>query len=383
MKRVRAAAVLTLLAACTSTSVASKPGQVTPSTAGAVPAAPVATTPDRSACISAMPVAVRVGQLVWPAITGDELRSRVADVRRWGVGGVVLMTWTAKSKAADLQALKASSPIPLLVATDEEGGTVQRFAALGELPSARTMATRHTAAEAQQLIADHAKRLHEIGIDVVYAPVVDVSPVTGSGPIGSRAFSRDPQTVADYAAAYVEGWRSAGILPVLKHFPGHGSASADSHKGAAVTPPLADLRVRDLVPYVRLADSGAGVMVGHLTVPGLTEPKTPASLSPAAINGLLRGELGYADALVFTDALGMDAVTLGHTIPEAAVLAVVAGADVAIFTNTDQTDAVLEALVAAVNSGQITEGRLDDAVGHVLAAKHVDPCAVVTSSVPG
>lgn len=383
MSRRWATAIVTLLGACSSTSVASNPRGVASTDATAeVTSAP---TPDQIGCVAGLPLAVRVGQLVWPAVTGDELRSRAADVRRWGVGGVVLMTWTARSTAADLQALKSASPIPLLVATDEEGGSVQRLGDVGVLPSARTMAKQRTPAEAGDVIAAHARALRDLGIDVVYAPVVDVSPITGSGPIGSRAFSRDPAVVTAFARAYVEAWESAGILPVLKHFPGHGSASADSHEASAVTPPLDQLRRRDLLPYTDLAGSGAAVMVGHLSVPGLTEPKTPASLSPAAITGLLRTELGYATALVFTDALGMDAITDGHTIAQAAVLAIIAGADVAIFTNTDQTDAVLAALQAAVVAGQLTDARLNEAVAHVLRAKQVDPCSIgsVRSSAPG
>ncbi len=384
MRRRWAAAIITVLGACSSTSVASKPRSVASTDVIAPAGTPLANL-DQAQCIAGLPLAVRVAQLAWPAVTGDELRSRAGDVRRWGVGGVVLMTWTARSTAEDLQALKSAPAIPLLVATDEEGGSVQRLEAFGVLPSARTMAEQHTPAEAAAVIAEHARALRGLGIDVVYAPVVDVSPPTGSGPIGSRAFSRDPQVVIDFARAYIGAWESAGILPVMKHFPGHGSASADTHQATAVTPPLDELRRRDLLPYTALAGSGAAVMVGHLTVPGLTEPKTPASLSSATITGLLRTELGYGSSLVFTDALGMDAVTEGHTIPDAAVLAITAGADVAIYTNTDQTDAVLAALGTAATSGRLPDARLNDAVAHVLRAKHVDPCTLpaVRSSVPG
>jgi beta-N-acetylhexosaminidase len=162
---------------------------------------------------------------------------------------------------------------------------------------------------------------------------------------------------------------------VLKHFPGHGAASGDSHELLPVTPPLDELRTRDLVPYRSLAGSGAAVMVGHLSVPGLTEPGVPASLSPTAITDLLRGQYGYADALVFTDALGMAAVLASHTIPEAAELAVGAGADVVIYTATEQTPQVIDRLAEAVATGRIDEARIDDAVGRVLARKALDMCS--------
>ena len=330
------------------------------------------------ACVQRLPVATRVGQVVWPAVYGDELVARRADVRRWMVGGVVLMSWTKQSSAKDLRALKASLRIPLLVATDEEGGGVQRLKSFGVLPSARSMASSHSPAEAREMIAKHAKVVHDLGIDIAYAPVVDVSPRTGTGPIGKRAFSADPKVVAEYGIAYVQGWADGGVLAVAKHFPGHGAASGDTHITAATTAPLDQLRRRDLLPYAALAEMGTerpAVMIGHLNVPGLTEDDLPADLSPAAYR-LLRDEYGFADSLVFTDALGMEAITSRFTIPQAVVRAIAAGADVAIYTNTDQTDQVLAALVAAVSDGTLPESRLDDAVARVLRTKHVDPCTI-------
>ena len=227
------------------------------------------------------------------------------------------------------------------------------------------------------MIAAHAKAVRALGIDIVLAPVVDVNPLVGKGPIGSRSFGSDPAIVARYAAAYVDGWESAGILPVLKHFPGHGSASGDSHTGRVTTPPLDQLTARDLVPYTMLADRHPGVMVGHLEVPGLTDvDQKPASLSPSAITGLLRGQLGYADALVFTDALGMDAISTRWSVPDAAVLSLIAGADVVLFALLSDTAPVIAAIEAAVGSGALTSSRLDQAVGHVLAQKRIDPCTL-------
>lgn len=351
-----------------------------PSAASVVPS-PASAPPssDAAACIAQLPLAVSVGQVVWPAISGNELRSRRDDLQRWLSGGVVLMTWTSRSTAEDLRDLKASLRVPLLVATDEEGGSVQRLKAFGALPSAQKMASTHTPDEARALIAAHAEKIHELGIDITFAPVVDVSPERGSGPIKSRAFSADPEVVTRFAEAYVDGWTEGGVLPVLKHFPGHGSASADTHVSTAVTPSLDDLRRRDLVPYLALAahtSPSPAVMVGHLTVPGLTEPDLPTSLSPATYS-LLRGEAGYADALVFTDALGMDAIVKVYDLPTAAAMALAAGADVVIFTNTDSTEAIIAAISAAVADGTLPQARLDDAVGRVLRTKHVDPCELV------
>ena len=340
--------------------------------------APTSPKPTAIECVATLPIAVRAGQVVWPAVYGDELRRRAAEFADWGVGGAVLMNWTSGSTAADLSALKTAGSLPLLIATDEEGGTVQRLDSLGALPSATKAGASMTAAEVEQLITRHAVAVRALGIDIVFAPVVDVGPPAGTGPIGSRVYGNDPAVVSDMAAAVVRGWQSVGILPVLKHFPGHGSASADTHDRGATTAPLDALRARDMLPYAALATTGAAVMVGHLDVPGLTDAEgVPASLSRAAITDLLRGEYGYANALVFTDALGMKAVTNNFSVSEAAERAIGAGADVVIFVNTDDTDLVIERLVDAVATGRLSAARLDDAVARVLATKHIDPCSLL------
>jgi beta-N-acetylhexosaminidase len=158
------------------------------------------------------------------------------------------------------------------------------------------------------------------------------------------------------------------VLPVFKHFPGHGRASGDSHAGLVGTPPLDSLRTDDLVPYRDLLGSGpAAVMVGHLNVPGLTDG-LPASLSPAAYR-LLRGELGF-HGLVMTDDLGaMRAITDRYDIPDAVAAALEAGADVALWTSSDDLDTVLDRLQAAAGTGQLPRSNVADGAARVLAAK--------------
>lgn len=326
-------------------------------------------------CAASIPLRLRVAQLVWPAVYGDGLTDAAPRFAELAVGGAIVMTFPESATDDDLLALKNAGTLPLLLATDEEGGDVQRFRRLGAFPAAADVATSMTPAAAEAMIAAHAERMAVAGIDVVFAPVVDVAMLGGGGPLGDRTFSDDPAVVTGYAAAYIAGWQSAGIVPVLKHFPGHGSASGDTHDTFATTPPLAQLRASDLLPYAALAPTGAGVMVAHVQVPGLDE-EMPASLSSVAIDSLLRGEYGYADALVFTDALGMDAITERYSIPDAAGLAIAAGADVVIFTNTDETADVIAGIVGAVESGRIGEQRVNDAVSRVLAAKGLTMCGM-------
>lgn len=336
-----------------------------------VASAPAAVAAGWEACVAALPLRRRIALLTWPGVYAAQWPTALATVGEHQVGGVALMT--AGPDVRDrLAELRATVTHDLIVATDEEGGDVQRLRAFGRLPSAETMAATRSPDEVRAVVADHGRVIRALGVDMVLGPVVDVNPVGGRSPLGDRLFADDPAVVTAYARAYVDGWADAGLLAVLKHFPGHGSASADTHLAAGVTPPLDALRARDLVPYGALAPLAPAVMVGHLTVPGLTEDGLPTSLSPAAITGLLRDELGYTDALVLSDALEMRAVGRVATVPEAAVLTLVAGADVALYSGTTLTGAVIDAVEAAVADGRLAEGRVTESAVRV-ARRMPDP----------
>jgi len=254
--------------------------------------------------------------------------------------------------------------LPLLVAVDDEGGRVQPMeGVLDALPSAATLA-EESPDRLLALGADRGAELRGLGINVVFGPVVDVG---GGGGIGDRSFGTTSDVVISKAGAYAAGLQQAGILSVLKHFPGQGHADADTHDGPGAVPPLDLLRTSDLVPYgVLLTDRSSGVMVGHLDVPGLTEEGVPASLSPAAI-GLLRG--GYEfDGLVVTDDLAaMEAILSRFTVPEAAERALAAGADLVLLSQPADVEAVLDRLEEAVSLGRIPDRRLDAALARIVA----------------
>lgn len=335
----------------------------TPSTTPPSTAPPTATPRD---CVLDLPLRARVALLVWPSVYSVAWPEAIEIVGDQGLGGVILMEpegWSATDVGPRLTELDAASPYGLVIATDEEGGPVQRLAILGDLPSQREVSQTMTPEQAQQLITDHGVALRAAGVDMVLGPVVDVEPIEGEPKLDqARFFAGPPDVVAAYGRAYTNGWSAAGLRPVLKHYPGHGSASADTHIGSGETPPLTDLEARDLVPYTALADQRNAVMVGHLTVPGLTNG-VPATRSPEAIR-YLRDVLGYGDALLITDALGMGAVGLPE--PEASVLALQAGIDVVIFTRTSQAGAVIDAVVPAVADGTIPEAHIDAAARKVM-----------------
>ena len=183
--------------------------------------------------------------------------------------------------------------------------------------------------------------------------------------------------MAEYGLAVLEGLESIGLVAVVKHFPGHGRASADSHISLPTTPSYEELVEIDLQPFRAAIDGGASVvMVGHLEVPGLTGG-APASLSPEAVQGLLRDELGF-DGLTMSDALDMGAITDNWTTSEAVVLALIAGVDVLLLGNDDELDIIHAQVAAAIADGRLDDRCVTEAAARVLAVKGLNGCIVGT-----
>lgn len=321
----------------------------------------------------------KLAQLLNVGVTGTA--DAVDVVRAEQIGGIFIGSWTDESmlRARQVPQVSAVAKVPLMVSIDEEGGRVSRVAdLLGEDPPARTVAATMTPAQTYEMALERGRGLKDLGITVNYAPVVDVSDQPANSVVGDRSFSDDPAVVTEFAGAYARGMRDAGVLPVIKHFPGHGAGSGDSHTGAVTTPPLDQLQTRDLVPYRTLVTTGVGAMVGHLEVPGLTAPGVPASISPAAMT-LLRTGAGYGapafDGPIFTDDLsGMRAITDRLSTEQAVAAALTAGADVALWLTTDEVPEVLDHLEGLVSSGGLSQQQVDASVLRVARAKGVVTC---------
>ncbi len=330
---------------------------------------PPLTTDD---CIAAMPVAIQIGQVLMPVVDQGGLEV-VADLARRGlVGGAVIVKPVNDALSDSIASVQAVSVTgPLVMAVDEEGGTVQRLdGLLGEMPSARQMAS-YSISDVRSVVREHAEAMTGFGFTMNLTPVVDV----GSGPgIGSRSFSDNPLLVATFGSAVAHGVLDAGLTPVAKHFPGHGQASADSHEELPVTPTVEDLKAVDLVPW-RYLPPGTAVMVGHLSVPGLTDGVS-SSLSYDAVTRLLRRELGF-EGLVLSDDLSMGAIVDLLGVSEAAVFSLRAGIDLLIVGAVSNLGAVALELVTALEDGRLLPGRLNEAVGRVLAQRKVNPCDFV------
>ncbi|MGQ0837985.1 glycoside hydrolase family 3 N-terminal domain-containing protein [Actinokineospora sp.] len=335
-----------------------------------VPAAGASLTPRPCAArILTLTPRQRLAQLVVVGVDPSGPAAALRVVRAEQVGGIFLGgTATALLVDGGLAAITAESRLPLTVAVDDEGGRVQRLDALdGDLPSARTMAATLTEDQVRDLARVRANQLRARGVTLDFAPVVDLTDQR-DGVIGDRSFGADPEVAGRYAGAFAAGLREGGLLPVLKHFPGHGRATGDSHKAAVRTPGIADLRELDLRPYRDLPRAGpVAVMFGHLDVPGLTDG-LPASLHAGAYR-LLREELRF-DGLTVTDDLGgMRAVSDRYDLPEAVLLALRAGVDVPFWASGERLPEVLDRLELALRTGELTERRVTDALERVLAAK--------------
>ena len=361
-------AAASVLAAC-GHDAARHPSSTTVSKPVAAPAPPVCADPT-----TALSTRDKLAQLLMVGVkNADDAR---AAVNGYHVGGIFIGSWTDlsifKGPLADIAG--KAGPLSLAVSVDEEGGRVARLKSLiGPAPSARELAQTQTVAQVHDLAAERGRKMRDLGITVDFAPVVDVSDAPDDGVIGNRSFSNDPEKVTAYAGAYAQGLREAGLLPVLKHFPGHGHGSGDSHTGGVVTPPLSDLQNVDLVPYRKLVTATpVAVMVGHLQVPGLTGDE-PASLSRAAVQ-LLRDGTGYGappfNGPVFSDDLSsMGAISDRYGVAEAVLRSLQAGIDVALWVTTAEVPAVLDRLEKAVAAGELPTASVDQSVARVASMK--------------
>lgn len=327
-------------------------------------------------CAETLTPAAQAGQMLMAMVTAPGVAAeQLADGT---IGGFGLKGRQSPGIGDEIATAVQGAPLPPFVAGDEEGGTVQRLSnALGELPSAATLATSTPEEAAEQLTA-YAEGMARLGFNMNFGPVADVG--SGSG-LGSRSFGDVPSTVAPFVSAITEAQESAGIMSMVKHWPGIGGGGLDPHDALDSLAPIEELRSGDLIPFDRAFAAGAsGVMVAHAVVPGLTQEDEPASLSRAAITGELRGRQGF-DGLVITDSLGMGAVVLTTPQDEAAELSIAAGADIALVSGTEVAEVTHARLTEAIETGRLAEDQVVTSVRRILGAKGVTgPCLDVVAA---
>ena len=388
-----------VLAACTKALESAGP---TPSPTAAPTAAPTATPtplPTMEPTDTPIPEAelrAQIGQMLVVGFRGLQVDAQsqvIRDIGEHGLGGVILFdkdlptgsdvrnvespaqvaALTAELQAAAVGAYGA----PLLVAVDEEGGLVQRLGPSHGFPgfeSAATLGERDDPAYTQGRSADMARVLRAAGVNLNLAPVVDVNVNPDNPIIGSlgRSFSADPAVVSEQAKAFVEGHRSVGVRTALKHFPGHGSSTADSHQGFVdVTGTWSEA---ELIPYRTLfaATAADTVLTAHVFNANL-DPDYPATLSAATVTGLLRGTLGWSGPVI-SDDLQMAAIRSIYGTDEALARCIGAGVDILLIAQQqiweeDLVAATIDRVIALVDQGEVSRERIAEAAGRVAALK--------------
>ena len=339
--------------------------------------------------IGAMTLEQKVAQLfiVTPEalVEGVSQVTQAGDMTREGVtahpvGGIVYFAQnlldpeqTTAMLANVNQFYADAGNVAPFIAVDEEGGTVVRVADneafgaqdVGDASTLGSAGDTEAAKRAAEQIADY---LMPLGFNLDFAPVADVVNPLRSDTMGLRSFSSDASVAADMVRAEVEGFRDKKMLCCVKHFPGIGAAAGDSHEGAiTIDSTNEELETVDLVPFRAAIEAGVPmIMVGHVSLPNIVGDSTPAPLSSAVVQGMLRDSLGYTGIIV-TDSLSMGAITDYYTPAEAAVAALKAGCDIPLMP--ERFDEAYQGVLNAVQAGELTEERIDESLIRILAAK--------------
>ena len=333
-----------------------------------------------------------LGQMVIVGFRGQDIRvhDQIAkDIAAGRVGGVILFDYDSMLKKggrniADpeqlkglVARLKSMNPIPMFVSIDQEGGKVARLKksnGFREFPSAEIMG-RESSTKVMELGEDMGRMLYSYGINLDFAPVVDLNINPKNPAVGAlgRSFSASSKVVTEKAGAFLSGMQSRGVLGCLKHFPGHGSASVDSHLG--LTDISQSWSETELEPYQKLiaASQVHMIMVGHLFNAKL-DPDYPASMSHKIMTGLLREKLGFT-GVIATDDMQMKAITEQYGLKEAVEQAVLGGADLLVFGNNLDYDPLLplkvqDILINMFQDGRLSRERVEASVRRVVDLKN-------------
>lgn len=325
-----------------------------------------------------------LGQCFFIGFEGLELPSTVqAFITENAIAGVTLFANNYESPAQvaelinNIQALRGDGP-PLAIAVDHEGGKVQRFKKpFTKFPEARVIGDKDSPKLAFECAEAMGKELKTVGINLVYAPVADINTNPGNPVIGRRAFGETEERVSKMVSAYVRGFLTQGVQPVVKHFPGHGDTAQDSHFHLPkIKTPLDTIVSRELKPFAKAFRSKCEmVMTAHILVETL-EPKLPATLSAKILQGILREQLGYR-GLVISDDMEMKAIADHFGEADAPLKALEAGVNILLYHTEPAQTRAFEGLLSKLTSPEGKEARvkLEDSAKRVteFRAKHFNP----------
>ncbi|PRR79138.1 beta-N-acetylhexosaminidase [Clostridium vincentii] len=328
--------------------------------------------------IKKMTLDEKIGQMVIIGLDGytmdDNTRSMVENNR---VGGFILFGENVKSSdqlLALLNSLKSTNSknnIPLFISVDQEGGRVNRMPAeVKNLPSSKKIGKVNNEKFSYEIGNILGEEIKAFGFNMDFAPVLDINSNPKNSVIGDRAFGTNAEVVSKLGIQTMKGIQTAGVIPVVKHFPGHGDTAVDSHIGLpSVENDMTRLKSFELVPFNDAIQNGAdAVMVAHIVLNKI-DSENPASLSKTIITDLLRNEMNF-DGLVITDDMTMGAIVKNYTISDAAIKSVNAGSDIVLVCHGyDNEVAVINNLKKAVEDGTISEERIDESIYRILKLK--------------
>lgn len=320
--------------------------------------------------MEAMTIEEMAGQMIMPAVYSDDNQMAMRLLREYAIdghiGGIVLLKGTSQAAKLITDTLRSMLRVPPFIAIDAEWGLAMRLEGFPEFPRNGRIPVDSD----ESLLYDYgnevARECREVGINMVLGPVLDVLPSgRRSSGIGSRSFGNDPERVARLGVAYAKGAEAGGVISVAKHFPGHGSADADSHKRLPVVAKTREqLESTDLLPFKEYVSNGmSAIMTGHLFVPALDEEEIPVTVSEKILRNYIREELGF-DGLIITDAINMAGAS-GHSAADA----IIAGADI-VLAPAD-TEEELRNIVMSVRHGDISIETMRDRVGRILFFKYI------------
>ncbi len=298
----------------------------------------------------------------------DHYKAIEEEIRSNKVGGVIFFQGDRTNFTEALKRFNSASSLPLLVGMDAEWGVQMRLSGEERFPYAYTLGAANDIENSEKIAAMMAQECREMGIHLNFAPVADVNSDPNNPVIGFRSFGENPKLVADHVRAFVRGFEKNGIMSTVKHFPGHGNTSKDSHlELPTLDQSLKTLEAIDLFPFSEAFREGSSsVMIGHLNVPALDPSGTPASLSKIVIKDYLQKQMGYK-GLVISDALNMKAVAEKYGKTEVVVKAFQAGCDILLFP--ESVGEAINAIKKSVQQGVISEKELNERCLKVLKAK--------------
>ncbi len=323
-----------------------------------------------------MKLARKVGQILMAGFEGTSPSKEIQNlIKEYDLGGVILFSRNIEDPSQCARLTKAlqkfSSDAPLFIAVDQEGGRVSRLPLpFTQFSSARTIGQCDTISLTYSHAEAIAKELRSVGINMNFAPVLDIDTNHKNPIIGDRAFGETPTIVSKHGLAMMVGMMDQKVIVCGKHFPGHGDTAADSHETLPeLDHPLSRLVDIELKPFIHAVENRIPcIMTAHVRYRGIDD-RLPASLSKKVIGQLLRKTIQF-NGVVITDDLEMKGITSDFSVPEAAVRAVKAGSDLILVCHSpDQQAAVLEALIHAFEKGTLSEEKLDASLARLLALK--------------